>query len=178
MKNIINKKAFSFIEVMTVVIILGILAAIALLVMETFVKKAVLREAIVALGTIREAQRVYLAEYGHYADTFEDLGFRLKKNGYPSDLDGTYFSEECYFIGGKEPRIYIYSFGGEAVMLIQCVPSDAARVPRASYARKLGNGSILMSHKGEIFTSLKGMGFPPLPVLYPVPDDQSGFTQE
>ena len=94
----INKKSFTLIELMIVVIIVGVLAAVAAPMMRRAVIRAKWAEAIAALGTIRVAERVYYTEYstylefdyGHAAEGLPALGLRL------TDFDGIYFTNNCY----------------------------------------------------------------------------------
>ena len=66
-------KGFTLIELVVVVIIIGILAAIALPRHSKTVEKSKMAEATSMLGVIREAQMRYLIEYDEYADDFDFL---------------------------------------------------------------------------------------------------------
>jgi len=90
-----NRKGFTLIELIIVIVIIGVLASIATPMMQGVQKKAILTEALVAMGTIRTLERAYYAErnafyYGGW--DFEAIGI---KNG---DLNGTYVSQKCYFV--------------------------------------------------------------------------------
>ena len=98
-----NKKSFTLIELIIVVMIVGILASIAVPAILNLQEKAILSEAISAMGAIRSAERTYYVEYGTYCqisfeyvappsgdDRFLGIGIA------DSELNGVYFSRECY----------------------------------------------------------------------------------
>ena len=93
-----NKKAFTLVELIVVVIIIGIIASIAVPMMSGIIEKAIKTEAITALGTIRTAQREYYVEYGKYATVTNFSAANNQLSGYipPGTLNGTYFTENCY----------------------------------------------------------------------------------
>ncbi len=103
----ISRKGFTLIELMVVVFIVGILAAVAIPIMRGRIDAAKWSEGRSAAGTIRTAARAFGAEHGpgftYPGTTLCDLGFDLRAcpthtAGNPSDLDGKYFLEECYGI--------------------------------------------------------------------------------
>lgn len=73
MKNS-NEKGFTLIELMIVVAIIGILAAIAIPQYQNFTKKSKASEAKVYLAAITTAQASYYAENDQFAATMSDLG--------------------------------------------------------------------------------------------------------
>jgi type IV pilus assembly protein PilA len=90
-KMLKNNKGFTLIELMIVVAIIGILAAIAIPNFMNYQCKAKQTEAKTILGNIRVAQEAYLAEYDTYTDDTGDLGVSVKggKIRYDIDFDGT-----------------------------------------------------------------------------------------
>ena len=116
-----HKKGFTLIELIVVVIIIGILAAIAAPMMQGMKVRAICTEAATAMGTIRTALRVYRVEFGHYPRAMEgfvsDFDTELTSMGIPSDnLTGAYFSKECYYIniefwgsGDDQGYVYVYA---------------------------------------------------------------------
>jgi type IV pilus assembly protein PilA len=92
-KMLNNKKGFTLIELMIVVAIIGILAAIAIPNFMNYQCKAMQSEAKTSLGTIRTLQEAYFAEYDTYTANLSNLGFELKGDTKynPPDvtLDGT-----------------------------------------------------------------------------------------
>lgn len=99
-----SRKGFTLIELMVVILIVGILAAVAIPIMRGRIDQAKWSEANSAAGSIRTAVRAYIAEKGpnytgYTADlvgaldtTYEALGFA------ENDLDGKYFMQADYQI--------------------------------------------------------------------------------
>ena len=77
LRKMMNKKSkgFTLIELMIVVAIIGILAAIAIPNFMSYQCKAKQSEAKSNLGTIRTTQEAYLAEYDVYGADLEDIGY-------------------------------------------------------------------------------------------------------
>jgi type IV pilus assembly protein PilA len=73
-KMLKNKKGFTLIELMIVVAIIGILAAIAIPNFMNYQCKAKQTEAKSVLGNIRVAQEAYRAEWDTYSDDTGELG--------------------------------------------------------------------------------------------------------
>lgn len=85
-----NSKGFTLIELMIVVAIIGILAAIAIPNFLTYQCKSRQSEAKTNLGGIRVSQEAYYAEYDRYTDDMTELGFAIKgTKRYSYDLTGT-----------------------------------------------------------------------------------------
>jgi type IV pilus assembly protein PilA len=102
------KKGFTLVELMVVVLIVGILAAVALPLMSGKIDAAKWSEGKAAAGTIASAIRAYAAEKGpSYATYGADLNgvYSATGNGAKlgittGDLNGTYFQAACYTISG------------------------------------------------------------------------------
>jgi type IV pilus assembly protein PilA len=77
LSKMLNKKSkgFTLIELMIVVAIIGILAAIAIPNFMSYQCKAKQSEAKSNLGTIRTAQEAYRAEFDHYDTSLSGIGF-------------------------------------------------------------------------------------------------------
>ena len=75
-----GQKGFTLIELMIVVAIIGILAAIAIPNFLNYQCKAKQSEAKANLGNIRTSQEAYFAEYDTYADEMSSIGFATKGN--------------------------------------------------------------------------------------------------
>lgn len=92
---------FTLIELLIVILIIGILAAIAVPMMRGNVDKAKKSEAVAALGTIRTAERLYYAENNKYvAVTAGAFNTTAGLNTYltSTDLDGRYYLNNCYSV--------------------------------------------------------------------------------
>ncbi len=61
-----NKKGFTLVELVIVIIIVGILSIVAVPVYRNYVQRAIDTEAIALMGTIARAEDLYYAEYGCY----------------------------------------------------------------------------------------------------------------
>lgn len=92
-----GRKGFTLIELMVVIFIVGILAAVAIPIMRGRIDSAKWSEGRAAAGSIRTAARAFCAEKGptYTYDGSVDLtmlGFGA------TDLEGKYFSQNCYTI--------------------------------------------------------------------------------
>lgn len=93
-----SRKGFTLIELMVVILIVGILAAVAIPIMRGRIDSAKWSEGKAGAGSIRTAARAFCAEKGSnwggvWANvTLADLGFAN------ADLDGKYFTHDSYAI--------------------------------------------------------------------------------
>ena len=100
-----NQRGFTLTEMMIVVTIIGVLAAIAFPMFQMVPQRSKSTEAVAALGMIRSAMRVYYVEHGTFANPslFTD-GAQVTNGGLlgvsNNDLAGRYFSSECYMFDG------------------------------------------------------------------------------
>jgi len=99
-----NSKGFTLVELMIVVIVVGILAAVAIPLYQVVPERSKATEAVAALGAIRGAMRVHYAEHGTYANAAFTDGSRVTSSGLlnvsAGDLAGRYFSDACYTFDG------------------------------------------------------------------------------
>jgi len=102
------KKGFTLIELMVVILIVGILAAVAVPIMRGRIDSAKWSEGNASAGAIRTAVRAYIAEKGpDYASYAADIEGTLDSVGSTlgfsaTDLDGAYFNQEDYTISGVD----------------------------------------------------------------------------
>jgi len=82
------KKGFTLIELMTVVIIVGILASAAVPIYRGQIRRAIASEGEALLGSVRTAELVYYSEHDTYLDVSDGggdddpLGIDARKNKY------------------------------------------------------------------------------------------------
>ncbi|MHC4693692.1 MAG: type IV pilin protein [Planctomycetota bacterium] len=99
-----RRKGFTLIELMVVIFIVGILAAVAIPIMRGRIDAAKWSEGKAGAGSIRTAARAFCAEKGPnwggvWANvTLADLGFNLVNAADGDDLDGKYFTNESYAV--------------------------------------------------------------------------------
>jgi type IV pilus assembly protein PilA len=92
-----SRKGFTLIELMIVVIIVAVLAAIVVPLMTSRINKAKWSEAKAAMGQIATAVRAKVAEdQAVPADLSLTTGFGFKAN----ELDGKYFAQGDYVVSG------------------------------------------------------------------------------
>jgi len=93
------RKGFTLNELMVVILIVGILAAVAVPIYRGQIDSARWSEGKTAMGTIAESLRMYAAEkgpggnYGNNLPTFSELGFTA------GDFQGRYFDISNYEVG-------------------------------------------------------------------------------
>ncbi len=122
-----NKKGFTMVELMVVVLIVGILAAVAIPLMSGRIDSSKWSEAKSAMGTIASALRTYAAEKGSFASapSLTDIGLAN------ADLDGTYFSHEAYAITSASASSSQVSF------VITCTAASSTRSAKPSSPVKM-----------------------------------------
>ena len=106
-----GRKGFTLIELMVVILIVGILAAVAVPIMRGRIDSAKWSEANASAGAIKSAVRAYIAEKGPNFDytgietalstqaTYEALGFSA------NDLTGAYFNQGDYAVSNVDSAL-------------------------------------------------------------------------
>jgi len=106
-----GRKGFTLIELMVVILIVGILAAVAVPIMRGRIDSAKWSEANASAGAIKSAVRAYIAEKGPNFDytgietamdvqaTYEALGFAA------NDLTGAYFNQTDYAVSNVDAAL-------------------------------------------------------------------------
>lgn len=99
-----GKFGFTLIELIIVIVIIGILAAIAAPMMSGNVNKAKKSEAVSVLGAIRTAERLYYVDHNEYTDVTSWGAADGELNAYITDneIRGRYFTAGCYSVTGAD----------------------------------------------------------------------------
>ncbi len=148
MKNKINNKklnkGFSLLELLVVILIIGLLAAIALPQYQKVIERSKMHEAVIILKSIAEAQQRYYMIHNRYLTCDETEGLDIDIQG--SD-NCSYSTCKC-----KDSVNFIYSFSnrsGDAIAL-------AHRKPLYKY-----NIHILPEHPNKIGCTYSGNSYKP-----------------
>ena len=106
-----NKKGFTLIELMIVVAIIGILAAIAIPNFLKYQCKSKQSEAKTNLAAIHTSMTSYMAEYNVYTKSFDALGFKTEGTSLytytisaANTANGTFTAEASGTISGKADK--------------------------------------------------------------------------
>ncbi|MDD4893897.1 MAG: type IV pilin-like G/H family protein [Candidatus Omnitrophica bacterium] len=106
-----KKKAFTLLELIVVIIIIGILATVGLSQYSRIIERVRGAEAKAILGAIRSGQSTYYLQYGSYASVISDLGLTVPTSctstnyfSYNIILDDPRSEGRRCTIGGKSPN--------------------------------------------------------------------------
>ena len=128
-----SRKGFTLIELMVVILIVGILAAVAIPLMRGRIDSAKWSEGKAIMGTIATALRAYGAEKGDigtWPPTITDLGFVA------GDLTGTYFVEGDFTWADAA---YSSLVTPSLTFTISCTCSKTTLTPATTTLDHLGN---------------------------------------
>ena len=117
-----SSKGFTMVELMVVVLIVGILAAVAVPLMSGRIDSSKWSEAKASMGTIASAIRAYAAEKGDFASAPSKADIGISDN----ELDGTYFTHGAYTITSASAS------GGQVSFVITCAVSGSTRANKPS----------------------------------------------
>jgi len=117
-----SRSGFTMVELMVVVLIVGILAAVAVPLMSGRIDASKWSEAKAGMGTIASALRSYAAEKGSFSSTPTLAAVGISNN----DLDGTYFSHEAYAITSASAS------SGQVAFVITCTAASSTRSGKPS----------------------------------------------
>ena len=112
-----GRRGFTMVELMVVVLIVGILAAVAVPLMSGRIDASKWSEAKAGMGTIASALRAYAAEKGNFSSAPSLSAIGISN----ADLDGTYFSHECYAITSASAS------SGQVSFVITCTAGSSSR---------------------------------------------------
>ena len=85
-----RQDGYTLMDVMTVVLIMGVLASLGLNQYGKYVARAKRPETVMAFRSIASAQREYLLTHGRYAGTFSELEFKMESGAAisPTEIQG------------------------------------------------------------------------------------------
>ena len=141
MRSLTSRGGFTLVELMIVVIVVGVLAAVAIPMYQLAAERSKATEAKAGLGAVRSAMRIYFAEHRTYAhasfidDAVVTVGGILTFQA--NDLEGRYFSTACYTFDGAP---------GAAAYTIEC-DGSASTAPQAS---EISHMTLTIDEDGEI----------------------------
>jgi type IV pilus assembly protein PilA len=123
-KKMNRKKGFTLVELMVVILIVSILAAVAIPILRARIDSAKWSEGKAMMGTIATAIRAFCAEYGEGVAQPGIIGTASKTNlGFVAgDLQGTYFNSGDFSI-----TAYSNPVGGPLTFTISATPTAAAK---------------------------------------------------
>lgn len=116
-----KNSGFSLVELMIVIVIIGVLAAVAVPIYSNNVMKAKMSEADAALGSIRTQLRIYYGENGEYP-TLTSGSYVMDGNGTSGtewhsmstgELTGKYFTDSSYTIESSATAYTITCAAGD-----------------------------------------------------------------
>lgn len=141
------RKGFTLVELMIVILIVAILAAVAIPLMTGRIDAAKWSEAKASMGTIATAIRAFYAEKG--ANTTLVPSLSSASAGFigvtTNDLDGTYFTNGAYAITSAS----VDSSTGKVYFTITCTAADSGRASKPTTPASM---QLIEAGAGAYFT--------------------------
>lgn len=108
---------FSLVELMIVILITGVLAAVAVPIYRGGIEKAIRSEGEAALGSIRNEVRAYYGEWGYYPTAeLSRIMTQEWHNIEPDELNGKNFTENSYYYQCTDGTNYLIGVHRGTVM--------------------------------------------------------------
>lgn len=121
MRKMLNKKGFSLVELMIVVVIMGILIAVAIPLYGAITTNAKNKTCASNIDTIENAAVIYYTNTGKPAEALTDLTFEGEDNAVPQCPWG--LEMESGYTG------YDVEFDDEGMATVKCTATDCAQNP-------------------------------------------------
>ncbi len=129
-KNAVNKTGFTLIELLIVVLIIGMLSAIALPGYRKAVERSRVSDALTTMGAVAKSEHAWYLEHSNYTDDFANLDIDLT-DADGEKADGESFDSINYTFTLQENNIKAERNNGEYTLYkmyednnIYCLPSD------------------------------------------------------
>ena len=144
-----HQSGFTLIELMIVVAIIGLLAAIAIPVYQDYVARTQVVEAFSISAPIRKAHELYFSTHGKWAISTIDHGGDLP-------IDGNYVSYSSKYIFGMHPAASPvgHRSGGAIIVNFSLKASPLIRMKTMIFYATHNQGSIVWKCKG--FSDMRG----------------------
>ena len=131
-----NKKAFTLLELLVVVLIIGILAAIALPKYQLTVDKSTFIKLQSIAVSLRDAYNEYILIHGNGTTNFEDLSITL-----PNDFQNSYSEVNYNCVSNNDMYCCLSASGTSHVAAIMCGKKDLSFIYAENFLSKSGGAT-------------------------------------